>query len=279
MANRRRAAGGRGQRSRTAGFVRFGTIPLVVIVLIIIIIGVDPGDGDQRSDVSSETETFSENLQSQIEGGNEKLDILTDSSDEQPEQEESLEYGMDSSVQEENLRLSDPSGYPLLQDAMTELTGLVRLYCEAKTECDPDLLAQIFGMEDWSEEQKSEEHARMELVKASIKSYENISCYSVQGPETDSYVIFPYYEIRYRKTETLFPVITWAYVKTGQNGQYYMAQDTNEEVEEYIKKVGEKPEVKAVMTQVQARQREAVDSDEVLQKIYGNGGGSEVIIE
>lgn len=47
-----------------------------------------------------------------------------------------------------------------------------------------------------TEERKEQERAKMELVKASVKSYENISCYSVQGPGEDSYVIFPYYEIR-----------------------------------------------------------------------------------
>ena len=118
----------------------------------------------------------------------------------------------------------------------------------------------------------------MELVKASVKSYENISCYSVQGPEVDSYVIFPYYEIRYRATETLVPAISWAYVKKDESGQYHMVSETDEDTKEYIRKVGEKPEVKAVMAQVQAKQQEAVGSDEALQKIYGGSQGSEVII-
>ena len=91
-------------------------------------------------------------------------------------------------------------------------------------------------------------------------------------------MIFPYYELRYRETDTLVPAISWAYVKKDENGQYYMVSETDESVNAYIRQVGEKPEVKAVMAQVQARQQEAIDSDEILQKIYGGNGGSEVVI-
>ena len=159
-----------------------------------------------------------------------------------------------------------------------ELTGLIQSYCEAKEECDPDLLAWVFDMEDWSEEQKNEERNRMELVKASIKGYENISCYSIQGPEEDSYVIFPYYEIRYRETETLMPTFSWGYAKMNAEGRYYMVQETSDIVNDYIRKVGEKPELKAVMAQILTRQQEAIASDEVLQRIYNSFSESKVII-
>jgi hypothetical protein len=173
---------------------------------------------------------------------------------------------------------ADPSQYPFQQDAVLELTGLVQAYCEAKEECDPQLLAWVFGIQDWSEEAMNEAKAHMELVKASVKSYENISCYSIQGPEQDSYVIFPYYEIRYRETETLMPAFSWGYAKKDETGRYYMVQETDEAINDYIRKAGDKPEVKAVMAQILARQQEAIASDEVLQKIYGASGGSEVII-
>ena len=73
------------------------------------------------------------------------------------------------------------------------------------------------------------------------------------------------------------PAISWAYVKKNENGQYYMVPMTDAKVNEYIRKVGEKPEVKAVMGQVFARQEEAVAQDEALQRIYGEQG-SEVIV-
>ena len=57
-----------------------------------------------------------------------------------------------------------------------------------------------------------------------------------------------------------------------------MVQEIDETVRDYIRKTGEKPEVKAVMAQILARQQQAIASDEVLQKIYKSTGESEVII-
>lgn len=283
MANRKRSAREKKQGRETMKVLKFGAIPLIVILLIIVILvadrrkkeesvsfapagsweaeapeGIDHEDGWEDGSYGDQ-----ESISAAGDGDSQNPDP---DSETPPEQEESSSEPI------------DPFQQPLQQDALLELTGLVRLYCEAKTDCDADLLAQVFGIGDWTEERKEQERAKMELVKASVKSYENISCYSVQGPETDSYVIFPYYEIRYREIETLVPAISWAYVKRDENGQYYMVSETEESTNDYIRKVGEKPEVKAVMAQVQARQQEAIGSDEALQRIYGGGEGSEVVI-
>lgn len=289
MANQRRSARGNSQRNQPAKLIRFAVIPLTVISLIIIIVAVDRRSEGKTDSIASVLEDTSEARM--MGNGDGVSGSRKEGSDDQPEQKTMVKSGdieeddgqgqqgssEGADAEEPSTELTDPSGQPLLQDSMLELTGLVRLYCEAKTECDPELLEQVFGIEDWSDERKDQERANMELVKASIKSYENISCYSVRGPEEDSYVIFPYYEIRYRETETLMPAISWAYVKKNENGQYYMVPMTDAKVNEYIRKVGEKPEVKAVMGQVFARQEEAVAQDEALQRIYGEQG-SEVIV-
>ena len=46
-------------------------------------------------------------------------------------------------------------------------------------------------MTDLSEDQIAAEREKMELVKASIKAYKNISCYYIEGAEADSYVTVP----------------------------------------------------------------------------------------
>lgn len=286
MAKQRKSAKGSGQRGGTNLLFRMGAIPLLVVFLIIVIMVVDRQSGDKAGDTFSGAQAPLGRDGQQSEDGDEIADMLESDPGEES-QSGNIGDGSEQTQQtdsasgeteQESLKSADPSQYPLLQDALAELTGLVQSYCQAKKECNPDLLAQVFDMEDWTEEEKSEQQACMELVKASIKSYENISCYSVEGPETDSYVIFPYYEVRYREAETLMPVISWAYVRRKDNGQYYMVQNTDEAINEYIKKVGEKPEVRAVMTQVQARQKEAVASDAALEKIYGNGDESVVVV-
>ena len=302
MAGQKRAARERRQSREIMRILKFGAIPLIVILLIAVIIAADRGGKKEESDPLSWAESPEAGAPGDTDGANAGLEdgIYGESGtvdgeahgDGQGEaepaggqgqgQEQNQDQNQDQEAEgppEESAETVDASAQPLQQDALLELTGLVRLYCEAKTECDPDLLAQVFGIRDWTEERKEQERAKMELVKASVKSYENISCYSVQGPGEDSYVIFPYYEIRYRATETLLPAISWAYVKKDESGQYYMVSETDEDAKEYIRKVGEKPEVKAVMAQVQAKQQETIGSDEALQKIYGGSQESEVIIK
>ena len=269
MANRKYTAGGKGRTHGYGRFLRFGLIPLMVVVLVIIILMVDhQKQGGNDSSVPATEEVFNTG---QEDGDRNTADGL----------EDSQEYGdaPDESKEEETpLAAADPAEYPLLKDTNLELTGLVQLYCDAKKECDPELLAQVFGISGWSEEEMEAQRSSMELVKASIKSYENISCYLIQGLEEESYVIFPYYEIRYRQTETLMPSISWAYVRRNEDGQYYIVRETESAVNDYIQKVGDKPEVKAVLAQVQAQQQAAIDSDEVLGRIYGSLDGPEVVI-
>ncbi len=284
MSNRKRADKKKKQNSEIMKFLKFGLVPLIVILLIAVIMAADhqgekkrndslsaetpegkePQDADRTKD-DPETETYGETDKidmEEYEDGRGQAELL---GSQEPDQEPPAE-------------ILDPFQQPLQQDVLLELTGLVRLYCEAKTNCDPELLAQVFGIKDWSEERKEQEREKMELVKASVKSYENISCYSVQGPKTGSYVIFPYYEIRYRETDTLVPAVSWAYVEQDESGQYHIVGETDENTKEYIRRAGEKPEVKAVIAQIQAKQLQAIGSDETLQKIYGDDKGSEVII-
>lgn len=269
MAEQKGAKKGGGRARERGKYLGFGFIPLMAVILIIVILA---ADSRQKGDSPSVQETTFEAEPTEDMAGNEET------SPGENEIGQTVGANGESQGDSESAQSADPAEYPLLQDTMMELNGLVQMYCDAKKECDPDLLAQVFGNSGWTEEQKDEERKRMELVKASVKSYENISCYWIQGMEEDSYVIFPYYEIRFRETETLMPSLSWGYVRKNEDGQYYIVADTDETINDYMQKAGEKPEVKAVMAQVQAQQQEAVASDEILQKIYGGGGGSEVVI-
>ncbi len=278
---RRRARSGQDENILIKA-LRFGTIPLIVIILIIIILCMDR-PGESGSDESSASGVSSHSGQQEGGDGGSGQAAGYDEDREDPDRTEEDGSGQQPDSQAEDGRpdaapAADPSQYAFQQDAILELTGLVQSYCEAKEECDPELLSWVFGIDSWSEEEKKEEQARMELVKASVKAYLNISCYSIQGPEPDSYVIFPYYEIRYRETETLMPAFSWGYARKDESGRFYMVQEIDETVRDYIRKTGEKPEVKAVMAQILARQQQAIASDEVLQKIYKSTGESEVII-
>ena len=246
------------KRKRTKGtlpddgirrYLYFAAIPVVVLILVVVILHSDKKkDTGQTEAVAMTAET------GQPVGLNEGDPAVDESS------------------------AADSSKYTLKQDEMPELTALVQSYCQAKTDCDPEALQQLFGVTGLSEDQIAAEREKMELVKASIKAYKNISCYYIEGAEADSYVIFPYFEIQYRKAAKLMPTLTWGYVKKQEDGQYRMVSELSDTEKEYVKAVGERADVKELQDQVKEAAAVAVSEDEVLQKVYTHNGSSEVSI-
>lgn len=246
------------KRKRTKGtlpddgirrYLYFAAIPVVVLILVVVILHSDKKkDAGQTEAVAMTAETG------------------------QPVE---LNEG-DPAVDESSA--ADSSKYTLKQDEMPELTALVQSYCQAKTDCDPEALQQLFGVTDLSEDQIAAEREKMELVKASIKAYKNISCYYIEGAEADSYVIFPYFEIQYRKAAKLMPTLTWGYVKKQEDGQYRMVSELSDTEKEYVKAVGERADVKELQDQVKEAAAVAVSEDEALQQVYTHNGSSEVSI-
>lgn len=246
------------KRKRTKGtlpddgirrYLYFAVIPVVVLILVVVILHSDKKkDAGQTEAVAMTAET------GQPVGLNEGDPAVDESS------------------------AADSSKYTLKQDEMPELTALVQSYCQAKTDCDPEALQLLFGVTDLSEDQIAAEREKMELVKASIKAYKNISCYYIEGAEADNYVIFPYFEIQYRKAAKLMPTLTWGYVKKQEDGQYRMVSELSDTEKEYVKAVGERADVKELQDQVKEAAAVAVSEDEVLQQVYTHNGSSEVSI-
>lgn len=235
-------------------YIKFGALPLLVIVLIVVIIRMDAAKTEESAP---------------SESGQAAAVQMAETEYVKPEESGGYESSAAAAV--------DISRYTLKQDEIPELTDLVTRYCEAKEDCDPQAMADLFGRGELTEDEIAAEKEKMELVKASVKSYENISCYSIEGLTEGSYVIFPYFELRFRETEIWLPQLTWAYAVPDENGGYIMTQDISEEVAAYVGRIGKKEEVAALTAQVEAARQEAIASDPKLQSIYG-GAESEVVI-
>ena len=234
-------------------YARFMVLPLAAVVLLVLVRLLDPapaGEAPAESAGQTAAETAAETL-------------------------EAAESKAAAPLSESY----DPSAYELQQDAVPELLALVQSYCEAKEDCDPVLLARVFGVDSMTEEEEAAQREKMELVEASVKGYENISCYSIEGPEPDSYVIFPYFEIRFRETDVRMPQLTWGYARKGADGQYYIEAEADGEIQACIALAGQQEDAARLMEQVKQQQQAAVESDAYLQEIYGGAAASEVVIE
>ncbi len=290
---------GRFANSDLMHYLRFAAVPLIAVILIAVILSADKGkdesgaegDGAQTALAGDVTDAGGDpdggNSLSEDGSSADDAAALTDGGSESGASAAGEGMPGDGAASEnpDSTQESVPgqayadidiSQYTLKQDEVPELLALVRTYCQAKEDCDPELLARLFGRSGLTEEEIAAEKERMELVKASIKRYENISCYSIEGPEPDSYVVFPYFELRYREAETLMPQLTWVYVTKLEDGSFVMNEEVSEDVAAYIARIGEREDVAALRTQVADAMAEAVSSDEKLKSIYSSE--SEVVI-
>lgn len=226
-------------------YTYFWAIPLVVLVLILVIVAVDRGNKDKENPAESESPAAETTIPAA--GG------------------ESLE---EDGLVKETEETFDLSGYVLKQDEIPELTALVQEYCQAKADGDPARLLAVFGKTQASEAELSEEQAKMDKVRQMVEGYENITCYFVDGLEPATYVIYPYFEIRYKDASMVMPSLTWSYVKRDGDGKFYMTQNVTDEEAEFIANVSLLDSVKSLSAQVEAQRNQAFEMDEVLRSIY-----------
>ncbi len=272
--------------SEPMSYLRFAAVPAAAVLLIVIIVlagrSGKSGEPSPQADFSREEETENTggaDSRAGSENGGEAENGTGGEAENGTSGEAESETEAAPSVSKTDAGFYadiDISQYPLKQDEVPELTAMVRTYCQAKEDGDPVLLASLYGISDMTDEEITASEERMELVRASIKRYENISCYSVEGPEPDTYVIFPYFELQYREAECLMPQLTWAYVKKNDEGRYIMVNDLTPAEEAYVSRVAQKEDVAALRAQVSQAMEEAIEADATLKSIYS--GESEVVV-
>lgn len=231
-------------------YARFLIIPILALLLVLVIVLNDRAS--RETEVGAEIATT------------EETDSLT-----LPESIE--ETTSPEPISQRQVRNFDD--FQLKKDEMPELTDLVAAYCQAKMDCDPVALNMVFGRQDLSEGELAEERTKMELVSEMVDGYGNITCSYIEGPEEDTYVLYPYFEIQYKHADIWMPSLTWCYAVKGEDGQFYMTQDVSESVKEYIAQISLKDDVRLLISEVGERSKEAIASDDELKRIYGNGDG------
>lgn len=219
--------------------IGLAVIPVVIIVAVILFIVFDRGDREITADpVATSSEAVSLTVETdEVEPDNNQYEI-------------------------------DFSKFELHNDN-EELTALVQKYCQAHMESNPDLLEEVYNI-TMREDEKNEIRTRLELEKKFLEGYENITCYYVEGPEPDSFVIFPYFEMNFKEAELFAPSLTALFVMKNEEGNYYMTDRymEDERLVDYMNQVCVMEDVILLKKQVDDKLQEAIRQDEALKIIY-----------
>lgn len=114
----------------------------------------------------------------------------------------------------------DFSGFTLQEsfqkDTADGVNALIGNYFSAYASDDLDALAEMaYPLSD-------NEKSYISIVSRYIESYDNIRCYTKNGPTEGSYLVSVYYELKFYEVETAAPGVDFFYVETDPEGGLYI---------------------------------------------------------
>lgn len=148
----------------------------------------------------------------------------------------------------------------LEENSHASIDRLIEKYCEYIASGDVESLEDIVDVLPEDEKEKIQNRARF------IDRYENIKCYTKNGPVEDSFIVFVCYDMKLIGIETSAPDIICLYVgpKGEDTGRRIHYGTIDESMQAYVTELEKDPEVQALYDDVSRRYQEAQESDEAL---------------
>ncbi|MBQ7841155.1 MAG: SH3 domain-containing protein [Lachnospiraceae bacterium] len=148
---------------------------------------------------------------------------------------------------------------PLEEEAYPEIHALIEEYYQALTDGDTEKIKQL------SDEVDEETIIYLQKRSGYIEAYQNLVCYTKNGLEENSYVVYASYEIKFKDMDTPVPGVSPYLVYTKEDGSLYIHEgEVDENVNAYLEEISAQDDVVDLMNRVQVEFNEAVVADENL---------------
>lgn len=234
-------------------------IPLVVIVLMIVIVLADYGKkrAEEPPAVTETAETEEQEPETMAETG------------------ESAETETDTAAEAET-EASEENGDPyatenLTHDSVPEVLSLMKKYFTARASGDADTMNEIYGVSGLSFTELEHEKTRLRSNSKYVQEFENITTYVRDGVTADSWLVYALADIKFHSVKTAAPMIMWCYVEKDSEGNFHIINDTDlsENVLQFVETSNHSEEVRKLASSVNVKLKEALNSDEDLNSVYG----------
>ena len=234
-------------------------IPLVVIVLMIVIVLADYGKkrAEEPPAVTETAETEEQEPETMAETG------------ESAETETDAEAETETEASEEN---GDPyTTENLTHDSVPEVLSLMKKYFTARASGDADTMNEIYGVSGLSFTELEHEKIRLRSNSKYVQEFENITTYVRDGVTADSWLVYALADIKFHSVKTAAPMIMWCYVEKDSEGNFHIINDTDlsENVLQFVETSNHSEEVRKLASSVNVKLKEALNSDEDLNSVYG----------
>lgn len=234
-------------------------IPLVVIVLMIVIVLADYGKKrtEESAAVTETAETQEQEPETMAETG------------------ESAETETDTAAEAET-EASEENGDPyttenLTHDSVPEVLSLMKKYFTARASGDADTMNEIYGVSGLSFTELEHEKTRLRSNSKYVQEFENITTYVRDGVTADSWLVYALADIKFHSVKTAAPMIMWCYVEKDSEGNFHIINDADlsENVLQFVETSNHSEEVRKLASSVNVKLKEALNSDEDLNSVYG----------
>ena len=234
-------------------------IPLVVIVLMIVIVLADYGKkrAEEPPAVTETAETEEQEPETMAETG-ESAETETDTAAE-----------AETEASEEN---RDPyTTENLTHDSVPEVLSLMKKYFTARASGDADTMNEIYGVSGLSFTELEHEKTRLRSNSKYVQEFENITTYVRDGVTADSWLVYALADIKFHSVKTAAPMIMWCYVEKDSEGNFHIINDADlsENVLQFVETSNHSEEVRKLASSVNVKLKEALNSDEDLNSVYG----------
>ena len=234
-------------------------IPLVVIVLMIVIVLADYGKkrAEEPPAVTETAETEEQEPETMAETG------------ESAETETDAEAEAETEASEEN---RDPyTTENLTHDSVPEVLSLMKKYFTARASGDADTMNEIYGVSGLSFTELEHEKTRLRSNSKYVQEFENITTYVRDGVTADSWLVYALADIKFHSVKTAAPMIMWCYVEKDSEGNFHIINDADlsENVLQFVETSNHSEEVRKLASSVNVKLKEALNSDEDLNSVYG----------
>ncbi|WP_432627796.1 hypothetical protein [Brotaphodocola sp.] len=261
-------------------------IPAAVIVLIAVIV---LSDRKQTPTAAVQTETTQENAQGGDGSGSSDGEETSENTDEnQTDAEgESKAEGESADSETENFE-SDT----LKKDSVPEILSLMKTYFQARANADASALNQVYGGGEKEEWQLQKEAAKLRSNSKYVQTFENVTTYVTEGPESDTWLVYALADIRFNSVKTTAPMIMWCCVQKDSEGNYHILRDDDisDEMQKFVDTENHSENVRRLASSVNTKLKDAIESDEELKTVYGvlrdgspvyeeNGSEKSVVVE
>lgn len=136
----------------------------------------------------------------------------------------------------------------LQKDEYPKINDLIEKYLKAEVNGDLDELSlYVNDIDKYS-------YGELNKKLAYVEYFDNVSCYTIDGYEEDSYVVYVYREYKLKNIDTLIPSVVLNYVCKNSSGEYVVyTGEVSKETNDFISATEENPSVLDLIDMVNSK--------------------------